>query len=71
MVWQVSLSERGYPVFIDSNRPSHILISFISIVQSIATLILGSILGLVFIWKVGLVGVGECLRGFVRRYQGD
>jgi len=33
---------------------------FRSIVQSIATLITGSVLGLVFIWKVALVGIGEC-----------
>lgn len=30
-----------------------------SIVQSISTLIAGSVLGLVFIWKVALVGVGK------------
>ena len=29
-----------------------------SIVQSISTLILGMILGLIFIWKLGLVGLG-------------
>lgn len=30
-----------------------------AIVQSIATLVLGTILGLVFIWKLGLVGFGK------------
>ena len=31
---------------------------FDSIVQNLSTLIVGIILGLVFIWKVGLVGLG-------------
>lgn len=29
-----------------------------AIVQSVATLVTGSVLGLVFIWKVALVGIG-------------
>ena len=37
---------------------------FRSIVQSIATVIGGSILGLVYVWKVALVGMGQLMRHF-------
>ena len=32
-----------------------------AIIQSVATLIAGSVLGLVFIWKVALIGIGKAL----------
>ena len=32
-------------------------VTLAAIVQSIATVILGSVLGLAFIWKIGLVGI--------------
>ena len=35
-----------------------------TIVQSISTLIAGSILGLVFIWKIGLIGMGTLTTKF-------
>jgi len=35
------------------------LILLSSIVQAIATLTVGLIVGLIFIWKVGLVGLGK------------
>lgn len=33
----------------------------LSIVQAISTLTIGLIIGLIFMWKVGLVGLGKCL----------
>ena len=36
-----------------------ILILLFSIVEAIATLTVGLTIGLIFIWKVGLVGLGE------------
>ncbi len=56
-VWLASLLERAYPL-----RPLHshlyTLILVFRIVQALATLTAGLIVGLVYIWKVGLVGLG-------------
>ncbi|KAF9019020.1 P-loop containing nucleoside triphosphate hydrolase protein [Hymenopellis radicata] len=46
-----SLSENPQKV----NGTDHV----VSIIQSISTLVAGSVLGLVFVWKLGLVGIGK------------
>ena len=33
--------------------------TFLSIIQSISTIITGSVIGLILIWKLALVGIGE------------
>ena len=40
------------------------LILLFSIVEAIATLTVGIIVGLIFIWKVGLVGLGKTLYAY-------
>jgi len=41
-----------------------------AIIQSIATLIIGSVIGLVYFWQVGLVAIGEfpclCFRPYLK-----
>jgi hypothetical protein len=39
----------------------HTLIILLSIVQAIATLTIGLIIGLIYMWKLGLVGLGKDL----------
>ena len=57
MGWLASLWERTYPTIVP--RENKCLLCYgIRIVQSLSTLVLGVILGLIFIWKVGLVGLG-------------
>ena len=39
----------------------HVLTIVLSIVQAIATLTVGLIIGLIYMWKLGLVGLGKYL----------
>ena len=61
MVWQASLLERAYPLRFPISVGLRTLTIVNSIVQAFATLTVGLIISLIYIWKVGLVGLGTHL----------